>query len=134
MNNKIKIWVLWEWLKDDTQNWLEANGQHIKSEDVGLKSNSEQWEIPIQMPREVAADLVNAMAGQGQKGKFRQDTWHASLSDHIFAEDFLDVVGETVVVDNTPNGSHKILSFPLKTLLLASDDCKEELLKVGEFL
>jgi hypothetical protein len=134
MNNKIKIWVLWEWLDDETQNWLEAKGEHLKSEDVGLKSSSEQWEIPIQMPRQIAADLASAMAGEGQKAKFRQDTWHVSLSDHPFAEDFIDVVGEPFEVDNTPNDSHKILRFPLKTLLFASDDAKEELLKVGEFL
>ena len=133
MNNKIKIWVLWEWLKDETEIWLEANGKQLKSEDVGLKSSSEQWEIPIQMPRQIAADLANAMASEGQKAKFRR-TWHVSLSNHPFAEDFIDVVGEPFEVDNTPNDSHKILRFPLKTLLFASDEVKAELLKVGEFL
>ena len=60
MNNKIKLLVLWEWLGDATQDWLEANGKHLKGEDIGLKSNLEQWEIGLEMPREILKDLVNA--------------------------------------------------------------------------
>lgn len=134
MNNKIKLLVLWEWLGDATQDWLEANGKHLKGEDIGLKSNLEQWEIGLEMPREILKDLVNAMPFKmAQKMVFRLDTWHVSLDDFVFAQDFINTVGNEISTDNTPNDSHRIIEFPMKSLLLASDEVKRELFEVGEF-
>jgi hypothetical protein len=134
MNNKIKIWLLWEWLDNATQDWLQDNGKQLGTDTKIADSNVEQWEIGLEMPREILKDLANAMPFKmAQKMVFRLDTWHVSLDDFVFAQDFIDTVGERISTDNTPNDSHRIIEFPVKSLLLASDEVKRELFEVGEF-
>ena len=130
----IKMEIFFERLEENTQNWLNANAAFSHSDDRLSDWIVEKWFVPILIPREMITDLVNNLPEWEQSLNFRLDTWHVSLSDHPFSEDFLNVVGEPVKVDNTPNDSHKILEIPLKRLLLASNEVKAELFKVGEFI
>jgi len=63
------IQIMAEWIKDETQDWLEANGEHIHTDDRAFDSNIETWKIPASMPKQIATDLSRCLFGDQSEAK-----------------------------------------------------------------
>lgn len=57
------IQIMAEWIKDETQDWLDANGKHIQTDKLVFDSNVEIWEIPTSIPEQIADDLNRCLFG-----------------------------------------------------------------------
>ena len=65
------IQIMADWIKDETQDWLEENGKHIHTDNRVFDSNIETWQIPTSMPTEIASDLTRCLFGEQSEAKVK---------------------------------------------------------------